>query len=154
MENTRVKIANRIQDLNVIESKILSILDEIEPRLAPLKEMRDEINDEIDGMIKDLGDTMLQNKPYGCGTANFCAGDYEIKYVAPKKVTWDEKKLLEVEEMIKSAGKNPNEYIHYKLSVAEKDYALFDDNIKTVFKPARTVGVGKPRITFKRRDND
>ena len=80
------------------------------------------------------------------GTFNRTDGQYEIKITVPKTVAWDDAKLADAIETIRSWGENPADYVEIKHSVAESKYKAWPPAIRDLFTPARTVKPGKPRF--------
>lgn len=89
----------------------------------------------------------LKGKDYGCGTANIEYGEFTIKAVVSKKVTWDTQKLESLYTEIQQGGEDPSEYIKTSYSVSESAYNGWPSVIKQAFEPARTVEPSKPKIT-------
>jgi hypothetical protein len=77
------------------------------------------------------------------GTVSLHAGEFVVRADSPKKVEWDQAKLREAENTIKSWGEDPSQYITYTLSVPEGRYTAWPQAIRSVFEPARTVSTGR-----------
>lgn len=147
------KIETEIEVINHLKKQINDVMEGIADKIAPLQKELKETQAGLDKILVEEALKRLDNKPYKCGTANLSAGAFKVKVAIPKSVKWDEKKLLDVERMIIAADKEPRDYIKYKLSVAEKDYDSFSDEIKNVFKAARTVDQGKAKITIELKED-
>ena len=81
------------------------------------------------------------------GTVRFDDGPVTVVAELSKKVDWDQGRLADLVERIRSGGENPGEYVEISFKVAERAYAAWPERIRTVFEPARTVRTG--RQTFK-----
>lgn len=86
------------------------------------------------------------------GTVNIIDGDYQIKANLPKKVEWDQPKLREAIEVIKSWKENPDDYVTTELSVPEKNYEAWPPVIRKVFEGARTLKTQTQTFKFEKRE--
>jgi len=82
----------------------------------------------------------------GVGTVHRLDGGFDIKVTIPKRVDWDQTKLADAVETIKSWGDDPAEYVETKISVAERKYEAWPSAIRDLFEPARTVKTGKAQF--------
>lgn len=73
----------------------------------------------------------------------------EVKVTVPKLVDWDQEKLAEISAKIAESGDDPAEYIKTKHEVEERRFASWPEQIKALFRSARTVRTGKPRYEFR-----
>lgn len=79
------------------------------------------------------------------GTVRFEDNGFVIVADLPKRVKWDQHKLTEIVELIRSGwGEDPNDYVRVKLEVSERAYEAWPPRLKELFAAARTVETGKP----------
>lgn len=131
--------------------------DTLQQILDKEKEL-DILKNQIAELYEDLEDTIsqevvekLKKKEYNCGTVNVLLGDYQIKYVVPKKVIWDQDELALLKQSIADANQDPKMYMETKLSIKESLYNNWSEDLKNFFGKARTVEQGKPRISIERK---
>jgi hypothetical protein len=87
----------------------------------------------------------IQN-PVDPGTSNVKFDDGTIKVTVPKKVSWDQDVLKAAVKTLRDEwAEDPDEYVETKLSVPEGRYNAWPASIKSLFDPARTLDVGKPK---------
>lgn len=87
----------------------------------------------------------IQN-PVDPGTSNVKFADGTIKVTVPKKVSWDQDILKAAIKTLRDEwAENPDEYVETKLSVPESRYNAWPASIKSLFDPARTLDVGRPK---------
>jgi hypothetical protein len=77
------------------------------------------------------------------GTVRFADDDVTVIADLPKRVDWDQAKLTEMVERIRSSGDDPAEYVETSFKVAERSYAAWPAAIRQGFEPARTVRPGQ-----------
>lgn len=80
------------------------------------------------------------------GTHRRIDGDYEIRIEVPKNVAWDQARLADAIETIRSWGEDPADYVETRLSVSETSYKAWPPAIRDLFTPARTVKPGKKKF--------
>ena len=80
------------------------------------------------------------------GTHRRIDGDYEIRIDVPKNVAWDQARLADAIETIRSWGEDPADYVETRLSVSETSYKAWPPAIRDLFTPARTVKPGKKKF--------
>jgi hypothetical protein len=88
------------------------------------------------------------------GTVNLDADGIVFKVLTPKKVTWDQAALGELEKQIAAAGDTPEDYIKVSYEVSETKYNAWPEEIRLAFEPARTVAPGKVKIEFAMEDKN
>lgn len=144
-------IETMIDQINDLDRKIFDLEKTIADKKSGLVKKKNEMKALLDAEIAKQASVQLKDKDYGCGTATIETALHKIKLVVSKKVKWDEKQLFSIREKIVEAGKNPNDFIKEKLSVSETAYKEFDDEIKEVFEPARSVEPSAPVIKIERK---
>jgi len=151
-------LENLLNQTDLLLSKIHDIDNQIKNEVGHLFEKKDQLNSELNLLQEKVNEEIrkktfdeLSGKDYKCGTVNIVTDHYKIKSVVSKKVSWDENILRSVRDKIIAAGKNPHDFINEKLSVHERKYDTFTDEIKKEFLPARTVEASTPKIEIVRK---
>lgn len=135
-------------DLNAIINDISAF----DAQIAEIKRQRDSLQSQLQSLIQSDVNSQLTDKDYGCGTANVDTGEYKVKVVVSKKVTWDQAQLAGLYDRIKASGENPLEYLKVKYDVPETAYKNWPSVIQTEFEGARTVEPSTPKISFERKE--
>jgi hypothetical protein len=86
------------------------------------------------------------------GAVRVSDGAYEVVVDRPKRVEWDQAKLLEIRDRIQFSGDNPSEFIKTELSVDERKFTAWPANIRSTFEPARTLKPGSVSIKLARKE--
>ncbi len=82
------------------------------------------------------------------GTVRLADGDYTVVADLPKRVDWDQAKLADMVERIRTANDNPAQYVDITIKVPERKYTAWPDAIREGFEPARTVRTGTLKVTL------
>lgn len=82
------------------------------------------------------------------GTVRLIDGDYTVVADLPKRVDWNQEKLVQIAANIADSGEDPAEFIDTKLSLSERKYGALPEAWRKGFEPARTVKVGKLKVTL------
>lgn len=85
-----------------------------------------------------------QNAP---GTSHIEREGYSVKVNVPKRVEWSADALQDM-----SADDTLLEWMEWKPSVAESKYKAMPERIQKQFDTARTVKLGKPAISFSKKE--
>lgn len=128
-----------------LEAQVKAIHD---AQIAPLQEQISAINIDIEHVIspKLVDVRSLQKKEFGA--VNITMDGFKITETVPKKVEWDQSKLLDLFDAIITAGDKPSNYMKMELKVAEKDYDKMIPEVKAMFADCRTVKPGRPSVKF------
>ena len=79
------------------------------------------------------------------GTVRFEDNGFVVVADLPKRVKWDQQRLKEVVELIRSGwGEDPADYVKIKFEVSERAYEAWPARLKELFAGARTVETGRP----------
>jgi uncharacterized protein (DUF342 family) len=128
---------------------LIDTLQSLEVSMDAIKQEYKKHSDDLYALIENDIKEQLSDKDYGCGTATVNVDDnLVLKAVVSKKIKYDQKGLKEVVERIKSAGKNPDEYVKTKYDVSETAYKNWPSDIKQVFEPHRTVEASPAKISW------
>jgi hypothetical protein len=88
------------------------------------------------------------------GTVRLADGDFTVVADLPKQVAWDQDRLADLVERIRTAGGNPAQYVDIGFKVPERKYAAWPDVIRVEFEPARTVRPGSLKIEIVPQEGD
>ena len=78
-------------------------------------------------------------------------GLFVIVADVPKRIDWDQDKLAAIVAHIRQSGDDPAEYVRTTYEVSERAYTAWPSPIRSLFEPARTVKLGKPRYAIEAR---
>jgi signal recognition particle GTPase len=140
-----------IEEVEKYNAEIHRLQQTISAQVFELNQKKTEVQDKLNKEIFEAVKADLAGNDYGCGTANSETANFKLKVVVSKKVKWDEDELRKVAEKIKAAGRDPEEFIKYKLSVSETEFKKFPDVVQYEFLPARSVEPSAPVITYERK---
>ena len=83
-------------------------------------------------------------KDTGAITIAMADSGYVVRADSPKKVEWDQAKLRQAMDVLRTWGEDPAEYMTMALAVPEARYNNMPRKLQEVFEPARTVSHGRP----------
>ncbi|MEJ6479669.1 MAG: hypothetical protein QNL92_13430 [Octadecabacter sp.] len=86
------------------------------------------------------------------GTVRLVDGDYTVVADLPKRVEWDQEKLVQIAANIADSGEDPAAFIDTKLTVSERKYGALPGAWRDGFEPARTVKTGALKVTLEAGD--
>ncbi len=86
------------------------------------------------------------------GTVRLADGDYTVVADLPKRVDWDQEKLMQIAQSVTASGQDPSEFIDTTLKVSERKYSALPEAWRKGFEPARTVKVGTLKVTLEAGD--
>ena len=117
----------------------------IEERIARAKEMQDLMALALDRRYGSRAKQCRAEANKDTGTVRFVDNGFTIIADLPKRVKWDQAKLAEAVEVIRSKwGDDPADYVKTKLDVSEAAFANWPRPVRELFTPARTVETGRP----------
>lgn len=127
--------------------QIASLLEDVADQKASIKHLDDLLNGALNYRYAERASLLRQAKGANTGTVSMDDGEFVVRADLPKKVAWDDAKLAEAVEAVRSWGEKPEDYVSIEVKVAESRYSAWPPAIQKVFEPARTVGAG--RATYK-----
>ena len=86
------------------------------------------------------------------GTVRLVDGDFTVVADLPKRVDWNQEKLVQIAANIADSGEDPDEFIDTKLTVSERKYGALPEAWRKGFEPARTVKTGTLKVTLEAGD--
>ena len=87
-----------------------------------LKQARSKFDAALNQRYGDEARAALRDSGRDFGTAHINDGPLHIKFELPKKVSWDQKKLVALAERIVASDEKVESYLDIKLSVSESRY--------------------------------
>lgn len=126
---------------------VIDDLKAIDSGMSELKKQKTLLEQELEALTQKEIDEQLSLNDYGTGTATIKTDNYVVKAVVPKKVKWDQGKLLDLHDRIVAAGDDPRVYMTCEFKVSETAFGKWPVEIQRAFTDCRTVEQGK--VTFK-----
>ena|SRR5436190_2121522 len=124
---------------------LLAMCTQIEERFARTKQMQDLLSAALDRRYGARAQQCRAEANKDTGTVRFVDNGFTIVADLPKRVKWDQAKLAEAVEIIRSKwGDDPADYVKTKLDVSEAAFANWPRALRELFTPARTVETGRP----------
>jgi hypothetical protein len=136
--------------MNFMLRELVKRKEGLEAAMAELREQLAEVDESINIEIAGPVAQARQLSGKDTGTVDVLVDGVRVKHLIPKRVVWDQEKMLDTWNMIKDAGDDPLNYMTVKTThtVKEKLYDSFPDPVRAIFAEAREVRAGKPKITF------
>jgi predicted DNA-binding protein YlxM (UPF0122 family) len=125
-------------------SEIAMLLEDVEEKKAAIKDAISKINTVLNIRFADDALSARQAVGKNTGTITLHSEGFKIKADLPKKVDWNQALLRVAVKKLAEWGENPDEYVTTEIKVSETKYNAWPAGIRTVFEPARTLGVGNP----------
>ncbi|ALK09029.1 hypothetical protein [Blastochloris viridis] len=136
-----------VGDIAALSAEQLALLqDEAADALRRAKTVCEWLDGAIVFKYGDRAHAARQAAGKDTGTIRLIDGTVTIVADLPKKVEWDQDRLAEIVERIRSAGDDPTQYVDIAFKVPERKYAAWPNAIRTVFESARTVRTGALKI--------
>jgi len=138
--------AMSVGELAVLPAATLSNLKtEIEQVLEEAQRLDDKLDAALDYRYGPRARQARAAMEKDTGTVRFEDNGFIVVADLPKRVKWDQQRLKEVVELIRSGwGENPADYVKVKFEVSERAYDAWPARLKELFAGARTVETGRP----------
>lgn len=127
---------------------VIDDLSAVDLEMTELKKQKTLLETELAALTQKEIDEQLSQNDYGTGTATIKGEKYIIKAVVPKKVKWDQAKLLDLHDRIIAAGDDPRVYMTCEFKVSETAFGKWPTEIQDAFTDCRTVEHGKTSFKF------
>lgn len=118
--------------------------EEVNEALDRSRRLKDCLDGALDLKYRDRASLLRRAEGKDTGTVRIEDGGFVVIADLPKRVKWDQARLAEIVERIRTAGEEPAEYVAVELKVPERAYGAWPESIRSAFTPARTVEAGKP----------
>ena len=139
---------------NISPDDVIAEIQVIDAEISKLKKKRGEFQEDLNSFLGEQVSDSLKDNDYGCGTANLETDSYKVKAVITKKVSWDQEKLRQAYEILKTTEENPDEYIRTKFDVSENAYKNWPEKIRKFFEPCRDVKPSPAKYTFEKKESE
>jgi hypothetical protein len=130
--------------------QIAALLEDVAEQKASLKHCDDLLHGALNYRYAERAALARQAAGKNTGTVSIEDDDFTIRADLPKRVEWDQPKLTQAVETIRSWGEKPEDYVTIDVKVAESRFTAWPHSIRAIFEPARTVGAGRPTYKVER----
>lgn len=130
--------------------QIAALLEDVAEAKASLKQCDDLLHGALNYRYAERAALVRSAQGKNTGTVSLDDGDFTIRADLPKRVEWDQQKLAQAVETIRSWGEKPEDYVAVEVKVAESRFTAWPQSIRAIFEPARTVGAGRPTYKVER----
>jgi hypothetical protein len=156
MSTNRVTLA-QVCDLPLTEiaklpmEQIALLLEDVAELKASAKAADDQIYSAMKLRFADAAAEARKAKGVDTGTVRLSDGDYVVIADLPKKTSWDQAGLRQVEAQLQAMGEPIEDYISIKRDVSERAFTSWPTSLRKLFEPHRTLDVGKPTFKLERK---
>ncbi len=138
-----------IGEIATLPAEQLALLQqEAADALVKAKRLKDWLDSSIDLKYRDHAAALRRSTGKDTGTVRIEDGEVVVIADLPKRVKWEQARLVGIVERIRAEGEDPNEYVTIEFAVSERAYGAWPNTIRAAFEPARTVETGKPSYRF------
>ena len=130
--------------------QIAMLLEDLAEAKATVKASDDLLHGALNYRYAERAALAREAQGKNTDTVSLDDGDFTIRADLPKRVEWDQQKLAEAVEAIRSWGEKPEDYVTIEVKVAESRFTAWPPAIQALFEPARTVGAGRPTYKVER----
>ena len=124
--------------------QLVLLQDEADDTLRQAKTTCDWLDGAVALKYADRAQAARQAAGKDTGAIRFDDGGVTVIADLPKRVDWDQRKLVALVERIRADGDDPDEYVDVAIKVPERKYTAWPGHLREAFEPARTVRAGKP----------
>ena len=138
-----------------VASQPIEVLAALAASLAEMKtfvaDAEARLNAGLDARFGDCARQLRATDGKDSGRVRLADGLFVIVADVPKRIDWDQDKLAAIVTRIRQSGDDPAEYVRTTYEVSERAYTTWPSPIRSLFEPARTVKLGKPRYAIEAR---
>lgn len=132
------------------------LLDEVGELKADAKRLADRLTDRLtDALHARFGEAVAaarRAEGKDTGRARLETEGYELLADLPKRVEWDQARLVSALDVLRDWGEDPADYVATEIRIAEGRFSAWPPKLQALFAPARTVATGRPTYTLRRID--
>lgn len=133
--------------------QLAALLDNLAERKARLTALEQKLASALDLRYGARASQRRAEMGKDTGAVRFDDNGLVVVADLPKRVKWDQEKLAEAVEVIRSSwNDDPADYVKTKLEVSESAFANWPRAVRELFLPARTVETGRPAYRLEKRD--
>lgn len=138
--------AMSVADLAILPAdRLAQLRREIEKILEDAQSLDDKLDQALDRRYGARARQVRAEQAKDTGTVRFEDNGYLIVADLPKRVKWDQQRLKDLVEVIRSGwGEDPEDYVKVKLEVSERAFEAWPGRLRELFASARTVETGRP----------
>lgn len=131
--------------------EISLLLEDVSQLKANAKRADEHIQGALHERFSEWAGEARRAKKADTGTVRFDDGEYVVIADLPKKVSYDQDGLRQIERSLNDMGEPAEEYITTKREVSERAYGAWPSSIRSMFDPYRVLGTGKPSYKIETR---
>ena len=134
-----------VGEIAALPTEQLALLQaDAEAALTAAKTLKEWLDGAIALRFGERAHTARRDAGRDTGTVRLVGDGVIVVADLPKRVEWDQKRLLDICMRLTSEGDDPDEYVETIYRVPERRYAAWPGYLREIFAPARTVRTGKP----------
>lgn len=133
--------ASQLAFIPVDQAKALT--DDADAIKEQAKIASDTVHRMMEAKYADAAKQARRERNADTGTVRIEDGEFVVITDLPKRVSWDEDGLQQVERQLADMGEPVEEYIKIKREVPESKYKGWPSGLQKMFAPYRTVTAGK-----------
>ena len=124
--------------------KLQQILHQVEAVKSSLRHYDIVLQSALNQRFGERAQSLRQSAGKQTGTVRLVEAGFEIVADLPKRVEYDQLRLKDAVDTLRSWGEEPDDYVSFEIKVAEARFNAWPPAIRKLFEPARTLKTGKP----------
>ena len=124
--------------------KLQQILQQVEAVKSSLRHYDIVLQSALNQRFGERAQSLRQAAGKQTGTVRLVEAGFEIVADLPKRVEYDQLRLKDAVDTLRSWGEEPDDYVSFEIKVAEARFNAWPPAIRKLFEPARTLKTGKP----------
>lgn len=125
------------------------LLDEVGEFKADAKRLADRLTDALHARFGEVVAAARRAEGKDTGRARLEVDEHELIADLPKRVEWDQARLVTALDTLRDWGEDPADYVATEIRVAEGRFMAWPPKLQALFAPARTVATGRPTYTLR-----
>jgi hypothetical protein len=128
------------------------LLDDAAELRADAKRVADLLHDALHARFGEAAAAARRADGKDTGRVRLLEDGFEVLADLPKRVEWDQSKLVAAVATIRDWGEDPADYVTTEIRVPESRFTAWPPRIRDVFAPARNVAPGRPSYSLEPKD--